>query len=62
MLIKARVLIICAGMQLVIIWHVVSAFRQDAADIAREAEIKRELKAARAAREESPAMDSRKDS
>ena len=32
--------------QLVIAHHVVSAFQQDAADMAREAEIKREIKAA----------------
>jgi hypothetical protein len=38
------------GGQFVIVWHVVAAFQQDAADAAREAEIKAELKAARAAR------------
>jgi hypothetical protein len=38
------------GLQVVIGCHVVAAFRQDDADAAREAEIKAELKAARAAR------------
>ena len=36
------------GAQFVIAWHVISAFQQDAADMAREAQIKQELKAGNA--------------
>ena len=57
--------ILSIGVQLVVFWHVVSAFRQDASDMTREAEIKEKLKAARAAQatiQSEGASSSKKDS